>query len=61
MFRMFPIQIKNNIHGGNVNPNGHEKNVTNHVHLQFTSKVYSISQIYNTKSYSCSSCGGGRH
>lgn len=28
--------------------------------MQFTRKVFSVSQIYNTKASSCSSCGGGR-
>lgn len=58
MFRMFPVQIKHNIHSGNGRsiPN---TNQVNPVNLQFTSKVYTISQIYNTKSHSCSSCGGG--
>lgn len=47
MFKMFPINpsIKNN---------------NQLVKINYTHKVYTLSQIYNTKASSCSSCGGGR-
>jgi len=47
MFRMFPVN-------SSINKNN------NLVKVQYTSKVYTLSQIYHTKSASCSSCGGGR-
>lgn len=59
MFKMFPIvtSIK-----PNTNTNGTRSLGTSsgNVGLQFTSKVFGVSQIYNTKGSSCSSCGGGR-
>lgn len=46
MFKMFPV-----------NPSTKNNNL---VKINYTSKVYTLSQIYHTKGASCSSCGGGR-
>ena len=56
MFRMFPVTTNTNLN--NVNVRGGARNVpVSNNSLQFTSKVASIFQIYNTKTSSCGSCG----
>ena len=58
MFRMFPIHTTTNRNVTNVtNTRSTTRKTAN---LQFTNKVFTVSQIYNTKASSCSSCGGGR-
>ena len=51
MFRMFPITTTNTTSTNNT------RNHVNLPNLQYTRKVYTLSQIYNTKGSSCSSCG----
>ncbi len=46
--RMFPLNTRNGT-GQNTN-----------INLQFTNKLFTVSQIYNTKGSSCSSCGSGK-
>jgi len=56
MFRMFPVTTNTNVNTrGGVTRNAPISTTS----LQFTSKVSSIFQIYNTKTYSCGSCGRG--
>jgi hypothetical protein len=45
MFKMFPVNT-------NVR--------TTNIKVQYTTKVFGLSEIYKTKASSCSSCGGGR-
>ena len=52
MMRMFPHNTRN-VTGQNTSTN------TN-INLQFTNKIFTVSQIYNTKGSSCSSCGSGK-
>lgn len=55
MFRMFHSTTNTNSNTRGSLP----RNMTiSNNSLQFTSKVSSIFQIYNTKTYSCGSCGG---
>lgn len=53
---MFPVKTNTTLN--NVNTQGAARNapVSNNS-LQFTNKVSSIFEIYNTKTYSCGSCG----
>lgn len=60
---MFPANTNTTLNGsGNVNTQGRgtTRNVAvSNNSIQYTSKVSSIFQIYNTKTYSCGSCGKG--
>lgn len=61
MFRMFPVNTSANLNNVNVRKNATRSIARNDAiytnSLQITSKVSSIFQIYNTKTYSCGSCG----
>lgn len=61
MFRMFPLNTSANLNNVNVRKNATRSIARNDAiytnSLQITSKVSSIFQIYNTKTYSCGSCG----
>jgi hypothetical protein len=59
MFRMFPVVTSRNLTTNNTGTRSVGTSSGNGG-LQFTSRVLSVSQIYNTKGSSCSSCGGGR-
>lgn len=48
MFKLYPVN-NTNVRTQTALPN-----------MQFTRRVFSVAQIYNTKATSCSSCGGGR-
>lgn len=69
IFNALPNNSRMNININNINnkmvtirdtkhidPNYINKRLAN---IQYTKKVYTLSQIYNTKGSSCSSCGGG--
>lgn len=58
MFRMFPVNTSTNLNNVNVRTRSLSGPVSTNS-LQFTSKVSTIFQIYNTKTYSCGSCGRG--
>ena len=50
--RMFTLNTRNGtVQNTNTNTN---------INLQFTNKLFTVSQIYNTKGSSCSSCGSGK-
>lgn len=66
MFRMFPVNTSTNLNNpnnpNNVNARGRGVVRNNPIasnSLQYTRKVSSIFEIYNTKTYSCGSCGRG--
>jgi len=50
MMRMFPLNTRN----------GTGQNTNTNINLQFTNKIFTVSQIYNTKGSACSSCGSGK-
>jgi hypothetical protein len=54
---MFPVITSRNL---NTNNNGTRNIGTSNgnIGIQYTSRVLGVSQIYNTKGSSCSSCGG---
>ena len=60
---MFPVTTKTTLNGGNnINTQGRgtARNIAvSNNSIQYTSKVSSIFQIYNTKTHSCGSCGKG--